>query len=334
MTQCNEILNDVSNQELENYNLEPGNTNKKKKKGIDSQKKSRAIFYYALIAIPLVQFAIFYIGVNINSILLSFQSYIRDENGMYVTAFVWFKNFGEMLNELLYTAKFIHTFKNTAIMFVLNLVVIGLSLIFSYYIYKKLPLHGFFRVVLFLPQMVSSIALVLLYKYFVVDCLPAIFKVVGITLPDIFDGSTNELGAIFVYNVWAGFGTQIIIYSSTMSGISESMVEAAKIDGITPLKEFFYITIPSVFGVLTIYVVATVAGMFVHQMNLYNFRGGANDSYFSSVGYYLYASMVNPETTLMDYPRLSAFGLILTFITLPLAFGVKKLMEKYGPSEN
>ena len=33
MAQCNEILNDVSNQELENYNLEPGNTNKKKKKG-------------------------------------------------------------------------------------------------------------------------------------------------------------------------------------------------------------------------------------------------------------------------------------------------------------
>ena len=47
----------------------------KKTKNMDRAKRADLIFYIAIIALPIVQACIFYIGVNFNSFLLGFQEY-------------------------------------------------------------------------------------------------------------------------------------------------------------------------------------------------------------------------------------------------------------------
>jgi len=45
------------------------------KKNIRDKRKQDLIFYVVMLAIPMLQFAIFYIGVNFNSFLMSFQKF-------------------------------------------------------------------------------------------------------------------------------------------------------------------------------------------------------------------------------------------------------------------
>lgn len=119
-----------------------------------------------------------------------------------------------------------------------------------------------------------------------------------------------------------------------MSAISNEIVEAAKMDGITPLKEFLLIDIPMIAPTIGVFVVSSTATIFVNQMNLFNFYGGGASNYnIWNIGYYMYARIAAPETTLADYPFYAAFGLVMTFITIPITFLVRYLMNKMDPNE-
>ena len=53
-----------------------------KKGGFSEKRRRNLIFYCCMAFLPMLQYLIFYIGVNFNSILLSFQYYVSDpENG-------------------------------------------------------------------------------------------------------------------------------------------------------------------------------------------------------------------------------------------------------------
>ena len=55
-----------------------------RKKNLMKSKKNRGktIFYWSVLAFPLLQFAIFYIGVNLNSFALAFQKFNMDGDGL------------------------------------------------------------------------------------------------------------------------------------------------------------------------------------------------------------------------------------------------------------
>ena len=60
------------------------------KRGEKTAKRREMLFYILMIALPVLQFCIFYIGVNFNSILLAFQTYDREGNTF---RFAGFENF-------------------------------------------------------------------------------------------------------------------------------------------------------------------------------------------------------------------------------------------------
>ena len=72
----------------------------------------RRSFYYIAILIPIVQFLIFYLFVNINSILLAFKDYDL-YTGTYTI--VWFDNLRKVFSELLNRPAMSFAIKNTFI---------------------------------------------------------------------------------------------------------------------------------------------------------------------------------------------------------------------------
>ena len=78
----------------------------------NKSERKRLLFYSLMIALPLAQVAIFYFGVNINSILLAFKEY---DGGTY--HWVGFENFCNVLTEIFTdpTAEWRFAFKNTFI---------------------------------------------------------------------------------------------------------------------------------------------------------------------------------------------------------------------------
>jgi ABC-type sugar transport system permease subunit len=63
------------------------------------------------------------------------------------------------------------------------------------------------------------------------------------------------------------------MYLGAMNGISESVVEAAKLDGVTFFGEFIYITFPSIFSTFRSLLIVSIGGIFTNQARLLSFFG-------------------------------------------------------------
>ena len=72
------------------------------------REKGRILFYATVAFFPLLQFFIFYVCVNINSILMAFQNDAGD--------FIWLQNFEEAFNLLFLDAVMGEMWGNTAIL--------------------------------------------------------------------------------------------------------------------------------------------------------------------------------------------------------------------------
>lgn len=290
-------------------------------------KRSRLLFYVIFMIFPVLHFSMFYVYVNLNNILLAFQTFTETPSG-YVGTFAGFENFKVVFQTLAGGRS--QMIGNSFKLFGVNmLVVTPLAIIFSFYIYKKFPFSNFFKLMLFLPRVVSSVVLVLLFQYIVEDVYVELSKA------DYGLLTTNGFAVVMFYNIWVGFGVNIMMYSGSMSGINESISEAAQIDGANIVQEFFQITIPMIFPTITTFIVVGIATLFTDQMGLYTFFG--ENSNFETVGYFLliqskYSDLVSPYPDTLSYSQISAFGLMVTAIILPLTLTLRHLFEKYGPS--
>lgn len=85
------------------------------------------------------------------------------------------------------------------------------------------------------------------------------------------------------------------------------------------------------------FIIIGVGGIFTNQAYMLNFYslGDAGDAAapYSIFGYFFFREMYNPSASLASYPYMSAVGVIFTLIAAPLTFGVKYLLERFGPKE-
>jgi ABC-type sugar transport system permease subunit len=185
-------------------------------------------------------------------------------------------------------------------------------------------------VLLYLPHILGGVVVVIMYRFFVELAIPEIAGLFGKEIQGLLMNPNTLRPTIIFYTIYTSFGTQVLVYSSTMSGISDSLIESAELDGITPFKELIYIILPSIWPTFVTFMVSSVVGIFTNQMALYTFYGVGAPPKLSTFGYYLYrkVTVALPE----DYPFLSALGLLLTFTAIPITLGARWALNKIGPS--
>ena len=236
-----------------------------KELSVASEKVKRRIFYYALIALPFIHYLIFYVGVNFNTVLLAFKDY-KDVNGQAQHVFSGFVQFEAIFENLIYGKQLKMMLKNSLIYYGVHLIVgLPLSLFFSFYIYKKYFASEFFRVMLFLPSIISSVVTVFMYTNMVEHGFVDLFYILGKEIPYPLGNPDVQIYAVLVFNIMMGFGTGVLMYASAMTRIPVSVVEYAELDGVTPFKEFISITIPLVFDTITTFLIVGIAGIFTNQ---------------------------------------------------------------------
>ncbi len=300
----------------------------KKKK---SKFNSDLLFYSLMLLFPLAQFGIFYIGVNGRSFLYAFQR-IDTLTGSVTWTIEPFVNalhevFQPTLLKVLGTS-----FLSFALTYAIGTV---LALLFSYFIYKKLPFGNFFKVMLFLPSILSAIVMVTIYQNFLEIGMPSILhSMFGGTFKGLIENPNTRFGAIVFYNIFVSFGTSVLMYSNAMSGLSVEVSEAAKIDGANSWNEFIHIVLPGVYPTISTFAVTSVAGIFINQMNLFSFFGTGASNEVQTYGYYLYVQTLNAGTNESEYPFICSIGLLLTLVAVPLTLLAKYALEKWGPSED
>lgn len=281
-----------------------------------------------MLAFPVLQFCIFYIGVNGRSFLYSFQTITTDgvswgtaslsQAFQDITSPTFLKYLGNSISAYLLTY-FIGT---------------SLALLFSYFIYKKLPLGGMFKIFLFIPSIISSVVIGIVFKLFVEYAIPGMsLSWFGKEIIGYFTNPDTRFATVIFYNVFVNFGTSVLMYSNAMSGVSQDIIEAGKLDGCSPSREFFSIIIPNIFPTISTFAITSIAALFVNQLALVSLFGMSAENDVITVGYYLYKQIVTAGRTEASYPVLSAIGFFLTLVAVPLTLFVKYLLEKFGPSD-
>jgi raffinose/stachyose/melibiose transport system permease protein len=290
------------------------------------RKADALVFYICIMAIPVIQFCVFYIGVNFNSILLAFKKYDAVSSRYSWVGFDNFRTFIEGLGRGLTLSIAV---RNSLILYAVNLILgLPLALVFSYYIFRRAKGYNAARIFLFLPSIFSNIVMAIIFNYLMALVLPAA------GLKDYLGDPTTQFYAIVFFNVWVGFGASVLIYSGAMSQVSDSVLDAARIDGASKLREFWSIVLPAIFPTLTTFLVVGIAQIFINQASIFSFyaEGAAERTY--TLGYWLFVKVVGQSGGPTQYPLAAAAGLQMTLIAVPLTMLVKFLLEKFGPSEN
>ena len=303
---------------------------KTKKSTMSSQKKKDLIFYACLLAFPLLQFFVMYVCVNFNSILLAFQHYdVVTEK----YSFAFFENFERVFYLLFKSPDIGDAWKNSFLLYFINTIIgVPMGLLFSFYIYKKMFFHGVFKVLLFLPSIISVVVMGLLYKYLLNNAIPELWmKLFDKQIYGWLRGDARLALYIF-FALWMSLGPNILMYVGAMSGISESLSESAQLDGCTKIQEFFYITIPCIYPTIVTFLVVGLVTVFTNQMYLYNLEPIRPDLSLYTFGYYMFRRTNLAAGNISEYTELAAMGLTFTVVIVPVTLLFRKLLVKYGPS--
>ena len=290
------------------------------------------LFYIIMAAFPVVQFCVFYIGVNANMITKAFSAYDM-ETGTYV--FNGIENFRKLFFEFKTNPVYGVSLKNSLIAYLLNTAIsLPLSLLMSYYIFKKGIGHKLFRSILFLPSIISPMVLSTIFRIVTDKIYPEMmFRFTGEYVPGLLmsDSKTVFLLACF-YTIWTGFGVTTMMYRGAMDGVTPSMLEAASIDGAGEFIQFYKIILPMIFPTVSVFLLTGITAIFMNQINLFNiFSSNLGDEMVKTFGYQFF--LETSKASLSDYPRLTAIGLLLSAVTIPVVLGLRRLFNKMDPTE-
>ena len=290
------------------------------------------LFYIIMAAFPVLQFCGFYIGVNANMITKAFSAYDMD-TGTYV--FNGIENFRKLFFEFKTNPVYGISLKNSLIAYLLNTAIsLPLSLLMSYYIFKKGIGHKLFRSILFLPSIISPMVLSTIFRIVTDKIYPEMmFRFTGEYVPGLLmsDSKTVFLLACF-YTIWTGFGVTTMMYRGAMDGVTPSMLEAASIDGAGEFIQFYKIILPMIFPTVSVFLLTGITAIFMNQINLFNiFSSNLGDQMVKTFGYQFF--LETSKATLSDYPRLTAIGLLLSAVTIPVVLGLRRLFNKLDPTE-
>ena len=113
---------------------------------------------------PLLQFAVFWLYININTVVMTFQRY-----SWMTQQYRWvgFDNYAILFREFAQDYSVLRlAVRNSVIFFPWNnFVLLPISIICAYILHKQVPLHRAFRVIIFLPSIISIVVLKMVFGF-------------------------------------------------------------------------------------------------------------------------------------------------------------------------
>lgn len=132
---------------------------------------------------------------------------------------------------------------------------------------------------------------------------------------------------IFV-NVWKGVGYSMIIYLSSIVGISMDYYEASRIDGATKWQQIKYITLPLLKPTVITLFILSIGQIFRSDFGLFYQmprNSGALYSVTRTLDVYIYQALMKNH----DYGMSSAASVYQSIVGFVLIIGANKLVKKY-----
>ena len=177
-------------------------------------------------------------------------------------SFVGLDNYLTMFNDPKMWSSLFNTF-SYVIVIVPGTIII--SLILAALLNTKIKGRGCFRVVYFIPAITMGAAVAMIWKWMYNSdhgIINAILNELGFDSVNFLTNPNTALLSICLVSIWINVGYNMIILLAGIQGISKTYYEAASIDGASPVKQFFGITLPLVTPTLFFVLITNLIGTF------------------------------------------------------------------------
>ena len=287
--------------------------------------KKRILFILFCITVPVINWLVFYIYPNISAISMAFldgQGKLSFEN------FIRFFREFESDTSLLPIA-----FKNTFLTFGILFITFPFKVLVSYFLYKKIPFHKFYRIVFFLPTIIFSVALAMVFirlvgpEGFIAQWVQEWLKLDY--TPELLAETRFANTVVLLNMIWLGFPGDLIIWGGTFARIPEEVLESGKIDGVTWWTEFTKIIVPMVWPTVALQMVLLFCGIFGATGNVFLLTGGQYET--MTLNAWMYTTLYNNSGSVYTsnvYNYMSAVGLLVTVVAIIISLSIRKITDK------
>ncbi|QBY01225.1 sugar ABC transporter permease [Rhodophyticola sp. CCM32] len=169
---------------------------------------------------------------------------------------------------------------NSLYYFAGSLMQLALATYFAVILNRGMPGSSMYRLVLFLPFVLNSVAVSIIFRDFlqIGGGIDAVFEVLGLGAFKqqwVQDPDLVKWSLVFA-SVWRYMGFQLLITYGALQAVPTDQYEAARIEGASEWQQFWYITFPSIKMILGLQIIlSTVGSLEVFEVP-FLITGGAN----------------------------------------------------------
>lgn len=275
-----------------------------------------------LIALPSIAVFAFFVWIPlIQNITYSFST-----DGYY-SGFAGLDNYVTIFKDAKFIAALGNTFK-----YIFYSLLIGFLIPFflGFMLSEVFHFKGLFRLIIYFPCMLSGIAVVTLFKYFLdpdVSVINSFLTALGFKASMLTSDVDLVIPLIVVAMTWRGAGSTSLIYLSNFQQIDDSLYEAGRIDGAGAWQRFIRITLPQLKATLITLFVLQIISVFQVFYEPWIISGGGPNNASISMMMYAYIRGVTES----NIPVGAAAAVVLTIIIIAftvLYYGIVRLLDK------
>jgi multiple sugar transport system permease protein len=205
------------------------------------------------------------------------------------TEFVGLRNFIRLFSDKVF---FKSIGNNFAFVIIVVPVQTTLALLLAILVDRTRRFSNFFRMIYFMPVVVPMIVVSVIWYFMYNPSIGLINRALGTISFGMLGNSLwlqserAALPAIMILSIWQGVGFQMVIYLAGLQDVPQSLYEAATVDGASPLRTFWSITLPQLRNTTIFIVVSTtiLAFQLFTQVKVMT-NGGPNDATSTAVLY-------------------------------------------------
>ncbi len=213
---------------------------------------------WSFLGIPMVHLAVFSFAPVLFTVLLSVHRWDLVSSAR---PFVGLANYRELARDPL----FWKTLGNTALYVLYVPVTMACALGLALLLNRRRKGERLLRAVVFLPYVTSTVAIALVWQWLMNADFGLVnfgLRLIGLPAVDWLGNPSTALLAIILVTVWTQMGYQMIVLLAGLQGVPQQYLDAALVDGATPLRRFWHVTLPLLRPVLLFVLVTGVISGF------------------------------------------------------------------------
>jgi raffinose/stachyose/melibiose transport system permease protein len=278
------------------------------------------LVYYAVMAFPFL----FSLG-------LSFTNYT---SGVLATTPIRFIGIQHYLNMFSDKYFWLSLKNNFYIILVSIFGQIPLGFIIAYILHRKhVKMAGFFQSMIYLPTIISTIVVGILWQSFF-SPYGAITEIVQHIIPGWENNFSSDphtvMIPVLVAILWMYTGTYLIIFLANLQKIDQETLEAAKIDGASEGQVLRYVILPALSGVIVTCAILAISGSLNSFSLIFAMTQGGPAKLTFVLSMYMYDKAFYGAP---DYGLANAISMFMVMLSFALILITRALENKFGGRE-